>query len=80
MGGDSNGRQACHHEFADAIVQNAFTIQNRAFLRVEGGCIILEILDEGAWLRPFIKDFRLALIDNALLAHADGSPDGTGSL
>jgi hypothetical protein len=41
-------------------------------LVVEGGGIILEVLDEGARFRPFIKHLGLALVDSTPLVHSSG--------
>src|SRR5262249_24716983 len=38
-------------------------------LRIEGGRVVLEMLNQCSRLGSFIKDFRLALIDAATAAH-----------
>src|SRR5581483_5093854 len=63
MGGHANGVQLAHQIFADAVVQHALAVQHSLFGCVEGGGVVLEILDQGAGLGPLIEDFGLALVD-----------------
>jgi len=52
-------------ELGDAVVEDAFALDLVPLLIVEGGRIILEMLDERARLRAFIEDLGLAFIDAA---------------
>src|SRR3546814_2062585 len=58
MGRDTNLRQQCENMLGNAVIQYTLTADGAFFLRIEGGRVILEILDDGAGLRPFIEDLR----------------------
>ena len=70
MGGDANMRKAGEHMFTDAIVDNTLAVDRALFLSIEGGGIILEILDDRARFGAFIEDFGLAFVDLAATGHA----------
>src|SRR3546814_886324 len=70
MGRDANLRQQCENMLGNAVIQYALTADGAFFLRIEGGRVILEILDDGAGLRPFIEDLGFAFIDLAATGHA----------
>src|SRR5579859_1862306 len=55
--------QADHHIFADSIVDDALTLEYRLLRAVEGGGVVLEILDQGAGLGPLVENLGLSLID-----------------
>jgi hypothetical protein len=55
--------------FADAIVDNALALDRALLLGIEGGRIVLEILDQRARLGAFIKDLGLAFVDLAAAGH-----------
>jgi hypothetical protein len=40
-------------------------------LAIQGGCVILKVLNQGAGFGSFIKDLRLSLIDFATAVHRD---------
>jgi hypothetical protein len=61
--------QVLKHVFRDAIVENAFAFDHLVLLGVEGGRVVLEMLDQSARLRPFIQDLRLAFVNAATAAH-----------
>src|SRR6185437_4520481 len=53
----------------DAVVEDALAFDHLMLLRIEGGGVVLEMLDQCSRLGSFIEDFRLALIDAATAAH-----------
>ena len=61
--------------FGDAIVQNALAFDQRVLLRVEGGRVVFEMLNEGSGLRTLIEDLRLALVNAPTLVHSWTSED-----
>ena len=52
------------------VVQHALAVDGALFLGVEGGGVILEILDDGAGFRTFIQDFGLAFVNLATTGHS----------
>ena len=55
--------------FGDPVVQDPLAIDGIALLVVEGGCIVLEMLNESAGFRSFVKHLCLALVHAAPTAH-----------
>ena len=55
--------------FRNPVVQHAFAVDDLVLLRVEGGRVILEVLDERAGLRSLVEDLRLALVDATAAVH-----------
>jgi hypothetical protein len=55
--------------FGNAIVEDALAFDDLLLLRVERGCVVLEVLDQRSGLGPFIKDLGLAFVDAATAAH-----------
>ena len=53
----------------DAVVEHALAFDQRVLLGVEGGRIVLEMLDERAGLGPFVQDLGLAFVDPTPLVH-----------
>src|SRR5262245_5154623 len=53
----------------DAIVEHALAFDHLMLLGIEGGGIVLEVLDQRSGLRSLIQDLRLALVDAATAAH-----------
>jgi hypothetical protein len=53
------------------VVEDAFALDHLVFLGIERGRIVLEVLDQGSRLRPFVKDLGLAFINAASTAHWD---------
>ena len=62
--------QPRHHIFADAVVDDALAFQHGLLLGVEGGGVVLEVLDQGAGLGTLVEDLRLALVDLLAAGHA----------
>ena len=61
--------QLGHDVFADAIVDDALALQDGLFRGVEGGGVVLEVLDQGARFRALIEDLGLALVDLLTAGH-----------
>src|SRR5262249_12970198 len=61
--------EVLEHVFGDAVVQDALALDDLVLLGVEGGRIVLEVLNQRPGLRSFIEDLRLAFIDAASAAH-----------
>ena len=59
----------------DAVVEHALAFDQRVLLVVERGGVILEMLDESAGLRTFVKHLGLALVDATPLVHSWTSED-----
>jgi hypothetical protein len=66
---DADGSQPLHEEFRQAVVQDALALDRRFLLRVEGGRVVLEVLDEGSGLRAFVQDLRLAFVNLLATCH-----------
>src|SRR5882724_2506362 len=57
--------------FRNPVVEDALALDHLVFLGIERGRIVLEVLDQGSRLRPFVKDLGLAFINAAPTAHWD---------
>src|SRR5207245_10324279 len=55
----------------DPVVEDAFALDHLMLLGVEGGRIILEVLDQGARLGAFVKHLCLAFINASPTSHWD---------
>jgi hypothetical protein len=53
----------------DAVVEDAFALDLVVFLVVEGGCVVLEMLDECAGLGPLIEDLGFTFVDAPAAVH-----------
>src|SRR5882724_6734874 len=53
----------------DAIIEDALALDHLVLLGIEGRCIVLEMLNQGARFRTLIEDLRLAFINAASAAH-----------
>ena len=53
----------------NAVVQYALAVDDLVLLRVEGGCVVLEVLDEGAGLGSFVQNLGLPLINATAAIH-----------
>ena len=62
MRGDAGFGKAQHDMLADMVVQHALAADHILLLRVEGGGVVLEILNQCRVIRPRIDDFGLPLI------------------
>ncbi len=61
--------QLRHQIFGDPVVEHALAFQHGALLGVEGGGVVLEILDQRARLGSLIEDLGLALVDRSAPFH-----------
>src|SRR5262249_16353686 len=61
--------EVLEYVFRDAIVQHALAFDHLVLLRIEGGRVVLEVLDQCAGFGSLVEDLRLALIDAASAAH-----------
>ena len=52
-----------HQIFGDAVVEDALALDRVVLLVVEGGGVVLEILDERAGLGALVEDLGLAFVD-----------------
>jgi uncharacterized protein YebE (UPF0316 family) len=55
--------------FRDPVVEHALAVDHFMLLGIEGGRVILEVLDERSGFRSLIEDLRLALIDATATIH-----------
>src|SRR6516162_1996143 len=69
MRGHADVVEVLEHVFGNTIVQDALAFDYLMFFRIEGGGIVLEVLNQPSWLRSFIKNLRLAFVDTATSAH-----------
>src|SRR5215472_5544916 len=69
VGRDAGLPQARHQIFRDPVVEHPLAGDGALLLIVEGGGVVLEILDERAGFWPLIQNLRLAFIDAALAGH-----------
>ena len=61
--------RCCEDVLGNPVVQHTLAVDDLVLLGVEGGSIILEELDQRAWLRTFVKDLGLAFVDTAATVH-----------
>ena len=69
VGRDADFRQTGHDEFGNHVVEHTLACNRAALLRVKGGGIILEILNDRAGFGTFVKNLGFALIDGRLSGH-----------
>src|SRR5690606_35032898 len=62
-------REAQEDVLGDAVVDHPLAVDRALLLGVEGGRIILEILDQRARLGPFVEDLGLAFVNLAAAGH-----------
>src|SRR5262245_44602349 len=55
--------------FRDSIVEHALAFDHFVLFGIEGGGVVLEMLDQRSRLRAFIEDLRLAFVNAASAAH-----------
>src|SRR6185369_2297489 len=61
--------QALKQIFGNAVVEDALALDHLMLFGIEGGRVVLEVLNQSARLRALIEDLRLAFIDAATAAH-----------
>src|SRR3546814_401553 len=76
MRGDADMGQPREDILRNAVVDHALAVDGALFLGVEGGRIILEILDQGTRFRALIEDLGLAFVDLAATGHLFDHPAG----
>ena len=69
MGRNPDVVEVLEDVFGDPVVEDALAFDHLVLLRIEGGRVVLEVLDQRSGLRSFIEDLRLAFIDAATAAH-----------
>src|SRR5262245_9692350 len=57
------------HVFRNPVVEDPLALDHLMLLRIEGGRVILEVLDQSSRLGPLIEDLGLAFIDAATAVH-----------
>ena len=61
--------QVLEDVFGDPVVEDALAFDDFVLFGVEGGRVILEMLDECSRLGAFVEDLRLAFVDAAAATH-----------
>lgn len=69
VGRDAHLVQMTENVFGNPVVEDALAVDDLVLLVVEGGCVVLEELDESAGLGAFVKDLALAFVDAATTCH-----------
>ncbi len=58
----ANAVQLGHDELGDLVIDDPLALQHGLLLGVEGGGVVLEVLNQGAGLRTFVQNLGLAFI------------------
>ena len=66
----ADGVQPGHEVLGEAVVEHALALDRRLLLRVEGGRLVLEVLDQRVGLGSFVENLRLALVNQPASGHA----------
>ena len=69
MVGHADVIEAGENILADAVVDDALALNRALLLRVKGGRIVLEILDDRSRLLSLIEDLGLAFLNLAATGH-----------
>ena len=69
VGRDADRAEQREDVLGDAVVEHALAVDRALLLGVEGGRVVLEILDERARLGTFVEDLGLAFVDLAAAGH-----------
>ena len=69
VGRDADRLERGEDMLGDAVVEHALAVDRAALLRVEGGRVVLEILDQRAGLGTLVEDLGLAFVDLAATGH-----------
>jgi len=71
VGGHPDIVEVLKQIFRNPVIEDALALDHLVLLGIERGRIVLEVLDQGSRLRPFIKYLGLAFINAASTAHWD---------
>src|SRR3954471_11629561 len=55
----------------DPVVEDTLALDHLMLFRIKRGGVVLEVLDQGTWLRTFVKNLCLAFINATPTAHGD---------
>jgi hypothetical protein len=69
VGRNSDVVQVLEDVFRDPVVEDALALDDIVLLRIEGGRVVLEVLDQRSRLRSLVEDLGLAFIDATTTAH-----------
>src|SRR5690606_34118154 len=69
MGRNADLAELYENVLGNAVVEHPLAVNQRMLLVVEGGGVILEVLDEGTGLRTLVQHLGLALIDPTAPVH-----------
>ena len=61
--------QVLEDVLGDPVVEHALAVDHFMLLGIEGGRVVLEVLDQRSGLGSLIEDLRLALIDATAAIH-----------
>src|SRR5215813_14727250 len=61
--------QVLEDVFGNPVVEDSLTLDHLMLFGIEGGRVILEVLDQCSGLRPFVEDLGLAFVDAATAVH-----------
>ena len=59
------------NKFGNPIVEHALAVDHLVLLGVEGGRVVLEVLNQSAGLRALIEDLGLAFVNATAAVHWD---------
>src|SRR5712664_2680613 len=71
MGGHPDVVEVLKQVLRNPVVEDALALDHLMFLGIERGRIVLEVLDQGSRLRPFVENLGLAFVNAASTAHWD---------
>src|SRR6516165_12502541 len=61
--------QVLEDVFGNPVVEDSLAFDHLVFFGIEGGRVVLEVLDQCSRLGPLIEDLRLAFVNAATAAH-----------
>ena len=69
MRGHADVAELLEEKLGDAVVEDAFAFDAIVLLVVEGGSVVLEMLDERSGLRTFVQDLGFAFVHAPAAVH-----------
>ena len=69
MGRDADAVQVVEDVFGDAVVEHALAVNNLVLLVVEGGRVVLEVLNQGSRFGALVKDLALTFVNAPAAVH-----------